>query len=61
MEKCNDCWTKEFKDSKDRPISCAGCELNYYCSELGKAISKTLIGKFVIGIIKKLDNLLSNI
>jgi hypothetical protein len=32
---------KEFKDTKDRPMTCSGCELNYHWLELLDAISET--------------------
>ena len=41
MEKCNDCWMKEFKDTKHRPMSCSGCEINYHWLKLLDELSET--------------------
>jgi hypothetical protein len=49
MEQCKECWMKEFKDTKDRPITCSGCELNYHWSELISSI----VEFFIIKIPKK--------
>ena len=52
---------KEFKDTKNRPMSCAGCELNYHWNELISPIRELLVVKapkkfcdFVTGIVKKI-------
>lgn len=45
MKKCNDCWMKEIKDTKDRPMSCASCELNYHWSKLIEALADLLLIK----------------
>lgn len=45
MEKCNDCEIKEFKDTKYRPMSCSGCELNYHWLKLLDELSETWLFK----------------
>lgn len=61
MEQCKDCWMKEFKNTKDRPIYCASCELKYYLDELFSSFKYSLtielptkFIKFVTKIIKKI-------
>lgn len=61
MNQCRNCWMKEFKHTKDRPMTCSYCELRHHWNELTTALRESLVVKipkrfcdFVTSLIEKI-------
>ena len=51
IESCNSCWMKGFKNTKQRSICCASCELKYHLQELFSPLSELLLIKVPVKVI----------
>jgi hypothetical protein len=50
MEQFDSCWMKEFKDAKDRPMTCSGCELHYHWNEFISSIIESPFFRLVLSV-----------